>query len=328
MTATRRSQVAVCAAALSIGLLVLGCSRKEKLAETPTVDPSSNQKDPPVENVQTECPAALVAARRGGSDSDRYVPPNDADRTAMRDAAALLLSGGAKARAEAAAKAGAAGFEIMDVPEIPGAVLVREKEDHRQGGGAYLLRLDSHSEVVVQAPHTFFDEGTLPLGCELFYRAKARAFFIDTAHRYKAAAQTEEGDHPADVAHSTTSTFQAMTEGVLRTIPHATLVQPHGFSKRDAITVVLSNGEGRAGDPLVGRAAGRLAKIAGPGVKRFPEDTGELGATKNVQGAAARAAGGRFLHVEISAQLRHELLRDAALRARFFDALSSSVNEK
>lgn len=323
--ATRHAALRV--TALAVGLLALGCSRKEKLAEAPAVDPSSNQKDSPVENIQTECPAALVAARRGGTDSDRYVAPSEAERAAMRDAAALLVSGGASARAAATAKAATAGFDILDVPEIPGAVLLREKDDHRQGGGAYLLRLDAHSDVVVQAPHTFFDEGTLPLGCELFYRAKARAFFIDTAHRYKAAAQTEEGDHPADVAHSTTSTFQAMTEGVLRNIPHATLVQPHGFSKRDAVTVVLSNGEGRPGNPLVGRAAGRLTKISGPGVKRFPEDTGELGATKNVQGAAVRASGGRFLHVEIAAQLRHDLLRDAQLRARFFDALAISVNE-
>ncbi|MEO6572532.1 MAG: hypothetical protein ABIP89_01745, partial [Polyangiaceae bacterium] len=281
-----------------------------------------------VEVTQTECPAVLVAARRGGTDADRYVPPNDAERAAMRDAAAILTANAPNARAEATARAATAGFDVIDVPEIPNAVLLRERDDHRQGGGAYLIRLDSHSEVVVQAPHTFFDEGTLPLGCELFYRAKARALFIDTAHRYKAAAQTEEGDHPADVAHSTTSTFHAMTEGVLRTIPHATVVQPHGFSKRDASVVVLSNGDGHPGDRLVERTAARLTKISGSGVKRYPEETTDLGATKNVQGAAVRAAGGRFLHVEMAAQLRHDLLHDSALRARFFDAISNSVNEK
>ncbi len=328
MSMTLKNCAALCLVAFTTGGFLLGCSRKEKLAEPPAADPSSNQKDPPVDVTKTECPAALVAARRGGTDSDRYVPPSDADRAAMRDAAALLTANAPNARAEATTRAAAAGFDLIDVPEIANAVILREKDDHRQGGGAYLIRLDSHSDVVVQAPHTFFDEGTLPLGCELFYRSKARAFFIDTAHRYKAAAQTEEGDHPADVAHSTGSTFHAMTEGVLRTIPHATIVQPHGFSKRDAAVVVLSNGEGHPGDPLVERAAGRLVKISGQGVKRYPEDTTELGATKNVQGAAVRASGGRFLHVEMAAQLRHDLLHDSALRARFFDAISTSVNEK
>jgi len=273
------------------------------------------------------CPAALVEARKGGTDADRYVVPSEEDRTLMRDMAAMLAAKGTAGRAEATKLAASAGFDVIDVPELTGVVLVREQDAKRRGGGAYLLRLSGPPKTVVQTPHTFFDEGTLPLGCELFQRSSASALFIETAHRYKAADANDSGEHPADVAHSSQSIFQAMTEGVLRVAPKVTIVQLHGFAQRDSGSqVVLSSGDRRGGDPLVARAASRIGPIVGEGVKKFPEDTNELGATKNVQGAAVRASGGRFLHVEMEARLRQNLLKDAALRARYLDALADSVS--
>jgi hypothetical protein len=61
------------------------------------------------------------------------------------------------------------------------------------------------------------------------------------------------------------------------------------------------------------------------GVKKYPEDSGELGATTNVQGQIVRASGGRFLHVEIEASLRRGLLTDARLRASMLDAIASAL---
>lgn len=274
------------------------------------------------------CPAALAEARRGGTDAERYVVPGEADRTAMRDAAAMLLAKGAKGREEAVKIAASAGFDVIDVPELTGVVLVRELNEKRRGGGAYLIRLDAGpARVVVQTPHTFFDEGTLPLGCELFQRSSASALFIDTAHRYKAAEANENGEHPADVAHSTESIFQAMTEGVLRVAPKVTIVQLHGFAQRESGSqVVVSSGDRRGGDDLVLRVAERIGPVVGGGVKKFPEDTNELGATKNVQGAAVRSSGGRFVHVEMESRLRQALLKDAPLRGRYLDALAAGVS--
>jgi hypothetical protein len=56
-------------------------------------------------------------------------------------------------------------------------------------------------------------------------------------------------------------------------------------------------------------------------VLRYPDETTELGATKNVQGAAVRTGGGRFLHIEMADPLRRKLLADADLRGRAFGAL-------
>jgi hypothetical protein len=287
---------------------------------------------PPVPTVDEDslrCPAALAAARRGGTDLDRYVAPTDAERDALRDTIATLTKMGAQARGPASRSAAHAGFEVIDLPEIPNAVLVREIEARRRGGGAYVVRFEARArDVAIEAPHTFFDEGTLPLACELFQRTNGAALFINTAHRYKASPADEHGDHPSDVAHNGSSLFQAATEGLIQSIPAATVVQLHGFAARGTdTTVVVSAGEKRQGDALVTRAAAALAKVL-TGVKKYPEDSGELGATTNVQGQIVRAAGGRFLHVEMEAGVRRQLLNDPSLRASMLDAIGTVLQER
>ena len=272
-------------------------------------------------------PPCLIAARVGGEDAERYVVPTDEGRAAIREAAEKLIRGGPTRRAEAGTLAALAGFEIIDVVEIPSAVLLCEEESRRRGGGAYLFRPGTTSRLLVQAPHTHFDEGTLPLACDLFQRMGAAALFIDTAHRYWAAQANADSKHPADVAHAQGSLFQAATEGALHASDKpATVVQLHGFRPRaTGATVVVSSGERKPGDALVRGVQAGLRAVVGGGVLRFPEETTELGATTNVQGQLARRSGCRFLHVEIESQLRHDLLADADLRARFLDALATAL---
>jgi hypothetical protein len=205
------------------------------------------------------------------------------------------------------------------VSEQPGVWALVEAAGKKRGGGAYLVREAASSGLEVQAPHTFFDEGTLPLACELFERSRARALFIETAHRYKAAGASDAGDFPADLAHAEDSLFQAATAGVLSGEPK-TLVQLHGFGPRESgSNVVLSNGTTEP-STLVNHAQQALGAVV-EDVWRYPQEARELGATTNVQGELARRQGGRFLHVEISAPLRVKLLQDASLRAHFLDAL-------
>jgi hypothetical protein len=185
--------------------------------------------------------------------------------------------------------------------------------------------MGSSSSFVVQAPHTFYDEGTLPLACELFQRAEARALFINTTHRYKSAPEGAGHDHPADVAHAPDSLFLAMTEGLVAAIPKVDVIQVHGFQDREtSARAVVSAGERRHGSALVAKAREALEAVVGPRVLAFPEDSTELGATTNVEGMVVRRAGGRFLHVEMDAALRRSLLADDSLRARALDALMRS----
>jgi hypothetical protein len=270
-------------------------------------------------------PAALADARRRGQNANRYVVPTEERRSRMTQLVAALL-GESLERAAVDLAAADLEFRVEAVPELPDAVLLRELTSERAGGGAYLFRLRSRSTLIVQAPHTFFDSGTLPLSYALFERAKARALFIDTAHRYRAAEANEDGDYPADVAHAKDSLFQAATEGALRALPNSTVVQLHGFAARESqARAILSTGRGAHGDPWLENVRRLLMPLIGPAVLRFPDESAELGGTTNVQGTLVRSVGGRFLHVEMSAELRSTLLADTELRARAFDALVAGV---
>lgn len=313
----------VLAALVCLALAGFAC-RRTKPEPTPTT------REEPVRAVDVRCPQALLETRDGGLDPDRYVVPSDPERRALRDAIASLIVG----RGDAKDHAAKAGFELVDLGDDRG-VLVREVAGKRRGGGAYVVRPGSTSRLFVQAPHTFHDEGTLPLAYELFARARAAALFVSTAHRYKAAPKTAAGAWPADVAHARDSFFQAATEGALRarTTP-SVVVQLHGYGEREGGgAAVVSAGVRTPGHPLVARATTALGRIVSTAasantagsVLRFPDDHGELGATTNVQGAIVREAGGQFLHVELAAPLRRALLDDATLRASFLATLADAL---
>jgi hypothetical protein len=328
-TVSARSNMLPIALCLSAAVVLLGCTTTRGCRREPTRDIVAEDKPMKHDRAAQSwtCPASLLEARRGGSDPDRYVEPSEADRSTMAKLAARLMTEGASALPTAASDAAAISYRIEEVREMPGVVLLRELDAQRRGGGAYMFRLGASSRVVVQATHTFFDEGTLPLACELFQRASAQALFIDTAHRYKAAEIDEQGNHPADIAHARESLFQAATEGLLQAMPKATVVQLHGFAPRELdAAVVLSSGVTRNGDALATRTQQTLAVLVAGRIARFPDETNQLGGTGNVQGTLVRAAGGSFLHVEIVAGLRKTLLEDAGLRARFLDALAGSLS--
>lgn len=320
--ATTLTGLAVLATLTVVGT---GCSCTKK-SEVKTMSSASalGAADPSL-----RCPAALVNARQGGTDPTRYVVPTDEERRVLREAIGRYLREGDGARAAVAEAIAKIGFEIIDVAELKGAVLLRERENAKRGGGAYVLRPSSTSRVVVEAPHTFYDEGTFPLACELFRRSNAHALFIETAHRYKSAPPTADGVYPADVAHAEGSLFQAATMGVVDAMPNAKVVQLHGFVPRDAFgSIVLSSGDKVEGQALVAHAKERLDPVLGSGaVRRFPEDASELGATTNVQGQAVRKAGGEFLHVEIESRLRRDLLKNPQLRANVLDALATALED-
>ena len=299
-----------------------GPQASKQVTETRSMRPSEDSK---IDLGKFSCPPALLAARRGGSVPERHVVPSAIERAAFSLLVKRLTSPDFD-RGRAETQAQALGFLIVDVPEIPGTLLLTELPTARRGGGAYLFGRASQSTTVVQAPHTFFDEGTLPLACELFRRSHAAALFIDTAHRFKAAEMDESGAYPADVAHAADSLFQAATEGTLEAFGQRTVVQLHGFGPRESgAAVVLSAGTSSPSSPLPTRSREFLTQIVPGLVARFPDESRELGATTNVQGAVVRRAGGRFLHVEMSAPFRQTLLADANLRARFLDTLASCL---
>jgi hypothetical protein len=284
-------------------------------SSTPPTAPSTSG-DPAALESEGGCPAALAETRRGGAKPNLFVAPTDAEMKAMKAGMAKILKGDDKVDASSF------GMEIVPLEGWPDAVLVREAGEKRQGRGAYVIRKGSTSNFVVQAPHTFYDEGTFPIACDLFQRTKARALFINTVHRYKGAPETGNKEHPADVAHAPITLFQAGTEGLIDAVGKPQVIQVHGFADRKlGARAVVSVGEKKAGNPLVAKVAKAVEEVTGPRILKYPEDTKELGATTNVQGAIIRRACGKFLHIEMDDNLRRDLVKDAAFRGKMLDAL-------
>jgi hypothetical protein len=275
-------------------------------------------------------PADLAALYRSARSYDkatfRFQPPGDEPlrrtRALVAHLAKALHPGAPPAALVAEAKA--AGFELALARDTAGEVWVlHEPEGQRAGAGGFALR-PGGSRLVIEAPHTFYDEGTGEIALALFARLHAGALFFNTVHRY---APPDGDEHPADVAHSERTLFAAANQGLLDAAGW-TILQVHGFGGKQPlpaeVKAVVSDGTRTAGPSAV-RLRAALAKRWGAGTARlYGVDAEVLGATTNVEGKAARRSGVTFLHVEMSADTRRALGRDAAPLA---DAIGEALGD-
>ncbi|WP_437669070.1 hypothetical protein [Sorangium sp. So ce131] len=117
--------------------------------------------------------------RRGGR---RLVaePPDDAEEAAY---GAWVTAAARAAQGRQPPPAAPAGFALRVVPGRDLWVL-SEDGSRRRGAAAVVLRAGAAAPLIVEAPHTFFDRGTLPIALALFEAQRARALIVNTSHRY------------------------------------------------------------------------------------------------------------------------------------------------
>lgn len=284
----------------------------------------------PMTKTSSQLHKRLDELRRGGRETP-YVEPTDRER----DAFAAFITALDKAARDSTTKLPVApeGFVLEEVVTAHGrAWLVAEHPDRRRGAGAYVVRRGPSREVVVEAPHTFFDVGTLPIAVAAFEETNARALLVNTVHRNvgrlraeagveEASADEDAEDGPSsDVAHAARSFFQ-VSHVALACGPAGAAVQIHGF--RDALVpgagVVLSAAGTSA---AIAPVATSLREVVGASsVRVYPDDVRRLGGTTNAQAHASGAALRPFVHVEISRTLRDTLAATPDVRARFVRAL-------
>jgi len=297
--------------------------------------------------------ALLAKARRRNGE---YRTPTADELKATRAAADQLLDAISHAAPLDAAAAALARLHLTLVKttlEGAPALAVVEEPGHRQGRGLYVFRngatgAELGAALVIQVPHSFFDEDTLAIGLAL--SARARALFVNTVHRYPGGVlpaggvdDEEAGDpaagspgpaSPADLAHQTESVWQVMTASALQHLPGLTVVQVHGFADRPAAApfdadMVVSPSIVRAGKAEAGAQVTRLrAALPGARVALYPRDARVLGGTTNAQARLlAKQPQAVFLHLEIARSLRRKLATNAALRADFVKAVWSGSHE-
>ena len=277
----------------------------------------------------------LQELRKGGRDTVVYVAPAEdeerAYRSWIRDVADRA------SRGDAPPDTAPPGFVLDRTSGSDDVWLLAERASHRRGAGAVAIRVGRQAAgLIVEAPHTFFDAGTLPIALTAFQRLGCRALLINTVHRYNPRLRGESSDgeggedggdvSASDVAHAPHSFFLAAHEELQVAFPRATAVQLHGFRDEvlDGVSIVLSAAGTRADANLVASSlrAAPSATLGGPhAVRVFPDDVRILGGTLNAQARSSARAAAPFLHVEMSKSLRDNMVADTRVRGQFVVAL-------
>lgn len=213
--------------------------------------------------------------------------------------------------------------------EWQGAVLT-EAADDCKGRGTYLVRDDGGAlPLALTAPHRGADQHTGTLAASLFLESRAAAAAWNSAPRNPQA----ECPYALDLARERHHPFTAFALAFARQHPEGLMVQLHGFDRNNRneeaareAGVILSNGT-RVPDARLLDVADCLSGSLAPHIiKVFPVETGELGALGNAQGMALRKAGfNGFVHLELSAELRRDLVSDDALRSGFRRCLEQAA---
>jgi hypothetical protein len=206
--------------------------------------------------------------------------------------------------------------------------VARERDTDCRGRGFYLFDATAETDTVLQVPHRFKDTATGVIALKLAQEGAFRAIAWNTVPRVVAGDGQEQD---ADLAHRWDSYFTAFTRAVAVSLPQGRVIQLHGFAPAKRTSAAA------AGADIIVSAGGRWPSAAArdladclrarfPGtVRLFPSDVAELGGTTNVQGKLLRSLGhAGFVHLELSADLRTELVEEAPVRARLCHCLEDA----
>jgi hypothetical protein len=253
-----------------------------------------------------------------GPGSEGFDEPTARERTEMTDAFRELVAGDIRAAADAAAPFGYSVVRYTDTATNRPLLILAERQgsDGRwpHAWGLYIHAPGSNSSVTVEVPHPVADINSEIVGTALFRAVEASNLFVAGAER------NANRDGSADVAHNGHSVFQAIHDSILER--EGIIVQPHGFegtgSERSFGDFVVSSGSVPP-DPVAAQVSSALGRAGFKVCLYDGTRCKSLGATTNVQGIAARAAGAHFIHLEMSPRIRDS----SRLISRLADAVAS-----
>lgn len=303
-----------------------GTQRGPMQAENNPAPPRASATRAPADKVDPQEVDVLqkIKARRSAA-GVRYVSPNSSELELFGDWFRSLVEGAEVDQKPS--RVPPAGFEL-DAADAR-LWIAGERATERRGAGAYALRAGVASRWVVQAPHTFFDVGTLEIALDCFHALNARALFVNTVRRSNTGGEDLEheeraelarsGEAGSDLAHAPLSFFTTAHAVLARAAPPYAVLQIHGF--RDELlpgvsAVVSAAGTNASVIPLSRQLQAVLGRDA---VRLYPSEVRKLGGTRNVQAQLSKREGAAFIHLELSRTLRRRLRAEPEL-ARTFNA--------
>jgi hypothetical protein len=204
-----------------------------------------------------------------------------------------------------------------------------DSNQNTQGQGAYLFALDKPLNIVIQAPHQYFDYATGKIALQFFFEQDLRAITINTVHRN----QTPQ----SDLAHQANSLFSAFAESYAEILSEKEahkqtqgyLVQVHGFTNKHRRTeagkkadIIISNGT-RSPSLYLQQSQARLNNTSAFKSYLYGVDIDELGGSQNSSLAILSQLNqqARFIHIELSADTRKKLKRSPKQREQLWRSL-------
>lgn len=190
-----------------------------------------------------------------------------------------------------------------------------------RGGGVLGVRLGPlDHEVLLQAPHPFFDQKTGAIVSDMFDEQPIRAVLFASAQRYVAPE--------ADAAHVPMHAFNAATDGLVRGSPQLLVVQIHGFAARSDRTANIYVSGGRSWwTPTQFATMQQALQDALPG--RNIQEGGAENGLAGVTNTQARLLAGRthVLLLEFDPNERRTLAESADNRAALWRALATTATD-
>jgi len=183
--------------------------------------------------------------------------------------------------------------------------LLREKKPIQKGWGLYAFRVDSSSNIIVEAPHPRYDKRTPSVALDIYRALDARALLIAGAHR------KANRNGLADVAHAPESIFQSVHKALSREIQpesgQVIILQIHGFhtSKHDGYPQVVFGFGEKVRSEEVSLAQRIKDALSEQGISAglcTGNTLQDLCAETNVQGSAGNE--GLFIHMELDESIR------------------------
>ena len=198
-------------------------------------------------------------------------------------------------------------------------LVISEQAGKRRGRGIYAIRHASKSNLVLQAPHRFYDEGSGLIARKIFQENSLRAVAWNTVHRRK-----------VDLAHCDDHYINAFTRAVVTVDQGAKILQLHGFNSEkyspilnpqaSSAKVILSDGTKFPNRQIVSVAANLKTAFGAGSILLFPSEVDVLGGTQNQQSKLMRRLGSsRFLHIEMEKKFRESMINDTSVRQKFID---------
>ena len=292
-------------------LFMMGCT--SKLAPTPTLspDPSMTPTAAPVlETIKGTFgnQIGILEDNMPRADSDKYVVPTDNEQGEFAKLVSMIFTDHLEGARDLATEHNyALNYYVDRGDDYAMSYLLREQRPTQNGWGLYAFRVDSTSNIIIEAPHPRYDRRTPTVALDIYRALDARALLIAGAHR------NANRDGSADVAHAPESIFQsvhiALSQEIQTESGDVIILQIHGFhsSNHEGYPQVVF-GLGEKPLPKEVAIAQKIKEaLSVQGISAgictgVESDLIDLCAKTNVQGSVTKE--GAFIHIELDETIR------------------------